>query len=342
MSNRYEELKGILNNRKYFKIVCGAGNEDLEEVRKLTLVYTLAGALGIDISANVDVVKAAVKGIDQAYDLEDSIGVKIKTRPFITVSVGLKGDPHVRKATINLDNCSQCGMCIDICEQFSITEEFRVTATRCIGCGKCEEVCQFESISYYTKRVNFEKILPQCLNAGAENIELHAIIDDDLSVMTDWCKINKLVSEQFISMCLDRSHLSDINLIDRITKVYEISGERTIIQADGAPMSGGSDNFNTTLQAVAIADIINKNKIPVMILGSGGTNSRTGELAKMCDVILNGVSVGTFARKLVRDLIIQDDFETNVELLKEAIKIAKKLVRDNIGAIQEKNNHGKL
>ena len=60
MIGRYTELKNILKKRRYFKIVCGAGNEDPEEVRKLTVVYTLAGAVGIDVSANVEVVKAAM------------------------------------------------------------------------------------------------------------------------------------------------------------------------------------------------------------------------------------------------------------------------------------------
>jgi proteasome assembly chaperone (PAC2) family protein len=124
-------------------------------------------------------------------------------------------------------------------------------------------------------------------------------------------------------------------LISRINAVYEISGERTIIRADGAPMSGGSDNFNTTLQAVAIADIVRKSKIPVMILGSGGTNSKTGKLAKMCNVCLNGVSVGTFARKIVRDLITIEDFESNQSLIKNAVAIAEKLVQDNLREIQE-------
>ncbi|MDP8228333.1 MAG: LdpA C-terminal domain-containing domain, partial [Candidatus Electryoneaceae bacterium] len=115
---------------------------------------------------------------------------------------------------------------------------------------------------------------------------------------------------------------------------YEISGERTIIQADGAPMSGGSDNFNTTLQAVAIADIIRKSKIAVMILASGGTNSKTGELVRMCNVPINGVSVGTFARKIVRDLITSENFETNRSLIKSAVAIAEKLVQDNLREIQ--------
>ena len=99
-------------------------------------------------------------------------------------------------------------------------------------------------------------------------------------------------------------------------------------------MSGGSDDFNTTLQAVAITDIISKSKIPVMILASGGTNSKTGELARMCNVYVNGVSIGTYARKVVRDLITDKDFETNLNLIKKAVNVAEKLVQDNLREIQ--------
>jgi len=335
MTNRYNELKNILREGEYFKVVCGAGNEDSEEVRKLALVYTLAGAVGIDVSANVEVVEAAMKGIDKAYDLVESIGKEIKTRPFITVSVGLKGDPHVRKANVNAEKCSQCGLCLDVCEQNAINEDFNVADIRCVGCGKCAESCPFEAITFYTRKVNFNEILPECLEAGAENIELHAIIDDDDSVMSEWRIIDGLAQNNFVSMCLDRSQLSDNHLINRINAVYEISGERTIIQADGAPMSGGSDNFNTTLQAVAIADIIRKSKTPVMILASGGTNSKTGQLARICNVPVNGVSVGTFARKIISDLITSKNFESNLCLMKNAVAIAEKLVQDNLREIQE-------
>jgi len=332
--NRHNELRNILREGRYFKVVCGAGNEDSEEVRKLTLVYTLAGAVGIDVSANVEVVEAAMNGIDKAYGLAALVGKEINARPFITVSVGLKGDPHVRKAKIDAATCSQCGLCLDACEQDAIDEAFNVLDIRCVGCGKCAEVCQFDSVTFYTRKVDFNEILPKCLDAGAENIELHAIIDDDDSVMSDWRVIDGLVQNNFVSMCLDRSQLSDSHLISRIKSVYEISGARTIIQADGAPMSGGSDDFNTTLQAVAIADIIRKSKIPVMILASGGTNSKTGELVKMCNVPINGVSIGTFARKIVRDLITSEDFETNQSMIKNAVAIAEKLVKDNLREIQ--------
>ena len=328
--NRYEELKEILLEHRYFKVVCGAGNEDPEEVRKLAIVYTLAGANGIDVSANVDVVKSCMAGIDKAYELAPLLGRKIETRPFVNVSVGLKGDPHVRKASIDSEKCIQCGLCQVACEQKAINNEFVVMDYRCIGCGNCANVCQSEAVAFYHKRIDLNEILPQCLDAGAENLELHAIIDDDESVIADWKLINDLIPNNFISMCLDRSQLSNIHLIKRIQTVYSISGDRTIIQADGDPMSGGSDNFNTTLQAIAIADVIQKREMPVMLLGSGGTNSKTGELAKLCDVSLNGVSIGTYARKIIQPMISVDDFENNIHAIENAVDVAEKLININL------------
>ena len=59
-------------------------------------------------------------------------------------------------------------------------------------------------------------------------------------------------------MCLDRLHLSNFAFENRIVKAKEVAKERLIIQSDGYPMSGGADDYNTTLQAVATADILNK------------------------------------------------------------------------------------
>jgi acetylornithine deacetylase/succinyl-diaminopimelate desuccinylase-like protein len=44
----------------------------------------------------------------------------------------------------------------------------------------------------------------------------------------------------------------------RIDEARKISGDKIMVQADGYPMSGGEDDYNTTLQAVSCADVINK------------------------------------------------------------------------------------
>lgn len=330
---RFEELKSLLTNRRYFKIVCGAGNEDAEEVRKLSLVYTLAGATGIDVSANVEIVQSSVQGVNKAFELAEKFGVTIGTKPFINVSIGMRGDPHIRKARIDPSRCTHCGACKAICIQRALSDEPAVIEKRCIGCGECARTCQAGAIVFFDKRKELGTILPACLNAGAETFELHAIIPDDASVMADWELMNSVLADNYISMCLDRSQMSDAHLLRRIRSAKALTGDRLMIQADGVPMSGGEDDFNTTLQAIAISDMVRKGGIDVMILASGGTNSKTGELARLCAVDVNGVSIGTFARKIVSDYIDAERFDTDLELIRGAVRIAQELVWKNLEAI---------
>lgn len=330
--NRFEELKGIFQRGEYFKVVCGAGNEDPDDVRLLSFVYTLAGAVGIDVSANVGVVKASVDGINEAYEVAEQANCVIKHRPFINVSIGIKGDPHVRKALIDSDNCSLCEKCIEGCEQNAIVrrENIEVLKHRCIGCGKCADLCKYSAIDFEFKKVDFDEILPLCIKAGAETMELHAVGENDEEIKKDWMILNNYVPNNYVSICLDRSKLSNERLIQRIKWAKEIAGDRMIVQADGAPMSGSGDDYNTTLQAIAIADIIQKEKMNVMLLLSGGTNSKTGELARLCNIVPNGVAIGTFARKLIKEQIRQKDLKNNRLALTATVQKAKWLIDINL------------
>lgn len=350
--NRFETMQRLLDNRKYFKLVCGAGNEDANEVKKLVLLYTLAGAKGMDVSANIDVVKHAVEGIDLAFELAPKFGIKLTTKPFITVSVGMPGDHHVRKAFINPDTCIECNLCIPVCPTDAIPDELIVITEKCIGCGNCSAICPKDDIiSYSNNQRELKELLPKCLDAGAEHIELHAAVADDTAIMDEWQIVCDSNPNGHVSMCLDRLHLSNFAFEERVRKAKDIAGNRLIIQSDGYPMSGGADDYNTTLQAIATADVLNKkfnmtidkknktlkykNKIVVNQLLSGGTNSLTAVLADQCGVRFQGASLGTFARKLVKDVINNPNFYSNEELIKQGYLIAKKLVVENIGEVNE-------
>ena len=104
----------------------------------------------------------------------------------------------------------------------------------------------------------------------------------------------------------------------------------TIVQADGFPMSGGQDDFKTTLQAVATADTILKFGFDIPVIISGGTNSKTAELANMCDINYNGIAIGSYARKIVKPYIEHKDFWKNEEIIAEGLKIAAELVNTTI------------
>lgn len=304
-------LEDILKSKNCFKLVCGAGNEDSDEVEKLVYLYSKAGCNIFDVSANVDVVRAAKRGLKRAGIVENR---------FICVSVGIKGDPHVNKATINPEKCRRCMKCFSVCEQRAIKSCF-VDETKCIGCEKCFRVCAYEAVEIVNKPTDLNKILPEIIAEGIDCIEFHAISDDDKEVIEKWNVINSNFDD-VLSICIDRAKLSNEKFVERIKKMLATRENKlTIIQADGAPMSGGIDNYNSTLQAVACADIINKAKIPAYIIISGGTNSKSKELANLCDVDVNGVAIGSYARKIVKDFLCDKmGFD-------EALKIASELVK---------------
>jgi len=327
MNSRLEEMRELLNTSNYFKLVCGAGNENAEEVRKLGLVYTLAGANGFDVSATPEIVDACKTGIEQALKWSKKLQIQIPNRPFITVSVGMTGDHHVRKAYIK-DNCVSCNKCIPVCPTDAIPADLVVIRELCIGCGACEMACppKISAIGYEHDEKTLEKVLPICVEAGAENIELHAAVPSDDQIMEEWLTVAKSQPNNFISLCVDRNYLSTSAVLQRIKEAREIAGNRMIVQADGVPMSGSKDDFNTTLQAVATTDIIRKHFKDLPLLMSGGTNSFTAELAKQCDVKYAGLSIGTHARKIVNRFLDHPDFDTDEANLKSAILEAEQLV----------------
>jgi Fe-S-cluster-containing hydrogenase component 2 len=324
-NERFRTQEKILKSGRFFKFICGAGNEDPEEVYKLCLVYTLAGAKSIDISATVGVVQSTIRAINDAEKLLDHFKVSDYVRPFITVSVGMAGDHHVRKAHIISTMCTKCNACIPVCPTDAIPDSLIIIENRCIGCGACGVACQDDAIGYNHKEIELKQVLFECVEAGAENIELHAAVPDHDQTIIEWKVINEILPKGFLSICLDRAYLSNFELRKRIELLLDLSPNRLIVQADGTPMSGGRDDYNTTLQAIATADIVSKLNLPVHILLSGGTNSKSIELSKLSGVPTAGVSIGTFARHLVYEYINDSKFP-DMEVLEPAVEKAKRLV----------------
>lgn len=318
-------LKDLLEAGKCFKLVCGAGNEDAKEVEKLVALYSAAGCKFFDLSAKDEVVEAAKKA------LGDKEG-------YLCVSVGIKGDPHVRKAQIDYEKCVGCHKCEEICPQKTI-HHCKVKQFRCIGCGKCYSVCKHGAISYISESKNLREVLPPLIAKGIDCIELHAmgksvmnaggqdLENDDYETFEKWNYINELYNGM-LSICTARQYLSDEKMLERIKLMLKNrSPYSTIIQADGYPMSGSKDDYKTTLQAVATAEIVQNEKFPAYLMLSGGTNSKTAELVKMCGINFNGIAIGTFARKIVRQYIDREDFLTNKYAFNSALEIAKNLVK---------------
>ena len=74
-------------------------------------------------------------------------------------------------------------------------------------------------ISYRHPKNELNKLLPECLKAGAESIELHARVSEDDLTIEEWEIVKKSNPDQFNSICLDRLNL--IFLENRIDKIKD-------------------------------------------------------------------------------------------------------------------------
>ena len=325
-------LFDILKNRKCFKLICAAGNEDEKEIEKLCAVYSLAGASFFDVAAKKEVILAAKKGLKRAQELGQ------KEERFLCASLATDGDKHINKAFIEEKNCINCKKCISSCPSFAIEEKniekktenkVFINKARCIGCEKCLEICPKKAIKMLDGAQDFSAILPE-IAPLLDCIEFHTLSKDEKEIEEKWALINSNF-KGMLSICLDRSKIGNEDTIKRISRmIKDRTPYSTIIQADGAPMSGGKDDFKTTLQAVAMGEIIQRANLPVFILLSGGTNSKTTELAKLCEIKANGVSIGSYARKIVFEYIKDEDFFENKEKFLKAVKIARNLVETSL------------
>ena len=81
----HPRVQQALENRQFFKLICGASYRNLDFVETLAFVFSSAGAHVIDIGARPELVQAVKKGIDRAH-------LPLAERPLIMVSVGINSD----------------------------------------------------------------------------------------------------------------------------------------------------------------------------------------------------------------------------------------------------------
>lgn len=309
-------IKDLLESKKCFKLVCGAGHEDAFEVERLVYLYAKAGCRFFDLNASPEIVLAAKRALKSA-GVEDSC---------LCVSVGIKGDPHISKAVIDYEKCIGCSQCDEICPQGAIRYH-KVKSKRCIGCGRCAKICPKGAISYVSEPKELCEVLPPLIDLGIDCIELHAMNGDFEEIKRNWDYIRNNFGGM-LSICTSRGNLSDCGLVDLVKGlIADIEPYRVIVQADGFPMSGGEDDYKTTLQAVATAEIIQNAKLPVYIMLSGGTNSKTAELARICGINYNGIAIGSFARKIVKDFVGAEKIDLSSKSFETALNTARQLVK---------------
>ena len=87
------------NGKKKFKLVLGLGNNSLEQIKELCEIYSQAGADIFDLSPNINSLHAAREGVLKAGLSPDNFQY--------CISIGVKGDRHIKKASINEKKCKK-------------------------------------------------------------------------------------------------------------------------------------------------------------------------------------------------------------------------------------------
>ncbi|MCR4880817.1 MAG: 4Fe-4S binding protein [bacterium] len=289
------------------KIIFGAKNTDIENLKKLVRIYSLAGADVFDVCADSEVIANARKVID---------GLDLVKKPIVCASITLSNDKHANKAEIIKDKCCGCTRCINICPQKTIVSEKNIAKVKtdgCVGCGKCLAVCPNSAIKMYNLNQSFETQFLQAKSADC--IEIHTNgKDQNLYEIFEFLKQNY---DGKIGICISQNTDTQ-EKIKIITKCKDIiSPKKLIVQADGNSISGFDNEIKTTQKAIEESKNF-QNIDNITLIASGGTNFKTAELAKAEKVRLDGIAWGSFARKIIFDN--ENDTEEN------KLKKAKELI----------------
>src|SRR5574344_1000730 len=133
-------LKELLEEKNCFKLICGAGNEDLIAIRNLVAIFSKAGCKFFDLNASKEALEAAQKGLDF------SIKKEAQKEYSFCISVGTKNDVHLNKTQINQNLCKKCGKCIEICPQKAINKSYHTEENIFFDYIESIEICKLTLI----------------------------------------------------------------------------------------------------------------------------------------------------------------------------------------------------
>lgn len=286
--------KQALDERRYFKLICGASYRNLEVIRWLARVFTHAGAHAIDVGLDVATVQAAKAGIAQAQ------AEGAAHDPLVMVSLDAGGDVHFFRIQLERDACTDCGACLPSCRYgvFDLTPSLQLTEPNCLGCRECLPVCPTEALSLagWGDALDYAGELAACWEAGARAIEIHCGASNEQGAHD----LYRLIEPQrerwpLISFSIGDYGQGEAGVLQLASRICAWAGSDIILQVDGKPISGRHGEAST-LPALTLAAAVSALGLPAYVQVAGGTNDLTGSLAQSHDVPIHGVGMGSFAR----------------------------------------------
>lgn len=264
----------------YTKIICGLGNNDVREVKRLVDIYASAGAYMFDSSVEMlPFVQSVI--LEKNFSLDDFK---------FCVSISCIDDNHGAKMQISKASCTDCGKCTEVCP--------RGGAHNCIGCMRCKDVCAFGAISFACKGIDWDGLKKAIAEYKVDYIELHASVGDKKRIVNDLKSLCSIFKGD-ISICISQEYFKNEDLLALLCELREIAKYNSdfVIQADGKAMSGCDNELETTKPCLELGKYLSDNGFRVIL--SGGVNARTREFV---DFPCVGLAYGSYARLIVKDL----------------------------------------
>ncbi len=287
---------------QWVKLICGASYQDMPTIRRLAMVYALAGVDCVDVAADVAVVAAARQGLADAVIMAKRLEAQTNRvvrswdspfprpphllahrlqdeLPWLMVSLNDSEDPHFRKAFFDAAHCPpDCPRpCESICPTTAIYfpdhGQGGVIPRLCYGCGRCIAVCPVENIVAQAHQARPEDFLPEALNQ-VDAVEIHTHVGRQREFAALWQRLEpwrgqiKLVSVS----CPDDPHI-----VEYLQTLHHLMAPLTlplIWQTDGRPMSGDLGK-GTTHATLRLAQKVLAADLPGYVQLAGGTNAHT-------------------------------------------------------------------
>jgi len=107
-------------------------------------------------------------------------------------------------AIINPNNCTQCGLCRDLCRWNAISEAFEVDPIECEGCGVCVDFCPEEAIDFpiktcgewFISNTRFGPMVHARLGIAEENSgKLVALVRQEAKKLAEKNKLDLLITD---------------------------------------------------------------------------------------------------------------------------------------------------
>ncbi len=310
-------IEQALQERRFFKLICGASYRNTEFVATLAQIFAEAGAQVIDVGARPELVEAARAGVAAAK-------VPVAGLPLIMVSVGINQDLHFLRVEKDFKRCDERGLCVNACpHEVFVGSEIRLQ--NCLGCDHCVIACPSKALSLVARDPlgEVQSLLKQCLAAGATALEVHTgdgSLPELKALLAQLAPLRDQI--ELLAFSLGAHGQSQQGIAQLAQTIRALAGPDILIQADGKPISGRKGE-KSTLPCLELAETLFAQGLDCFVQVSGGTNDLTGPLARRRQSGIHGVGMGSFARKFI-DLSPSEPLSE--ALLQEKIAKARILV----------------